>query len=76
MEKVTIKQILLLAVTTVILYHSGIYLMTINSIKSLFEGLIVMIFFFAIFPFLSLTTMLIVKFFKMFLGIKIINRDN
>jgi len=70
MEKATIKQILLLAATSVILYYSGLYLMTINNIKSLFEGLIVMIFFFAIFPFLCLTTMLSVKFFKVFLSLK------
>lgn len=68
MDKDTIKQVFMLAVTTVVLYFSGIYLLSIGNLKSLFDGLIVMIFFFAFFPFLSLTTMLSIKFLKGLLG--------
>lgn len=70
MEKDTIRQVFMLAVSTIVLYFSGLYLMNIGNLKSLFDGLIVMIFFFAIFPFLSLITMLSIKFLKVFLSAK------
>jgi hypothetical protein len=70
MEKDTIRQVIMLVVSSIILYFSGIYLMSIGNLKSLFDGFIVMIFFFAIFPFLSLLTMLSIKFLKVFLSVK------
>ena len=69
MDRDTIKQVFMLAISTVVLYFAGLYLMSIGNLKSLFDGLIVMIFFFAFFPFLSLVTMLSIKFFKGLLGL-------
>lgn len=70
MDKNTIRQVFLLVVSSVVLYFSGIYLISIGNLKSLIDGLIVMIFFFAIFPFLSLLTMLSIKFLKSFLSVR------
>lgn len=69
MDRDTIKQVFMLAISTVVLYFTGLYLMSIGNLKSLFDGLIVMVFFFAFFPFLSLVTMLSIKFFKGLLGL-------
>lgn len=70
MEKDTIRQVIMLVISSIVLYFSGLYLLNIGNLKSLFDGLIVMIFFFAIFPFLSLITMLSIKFLKVFLSAK------
>jgi|TARA_R100000789_G_C3001121_1_gene148848 hypothetical protein len=58
MDKNTIRQLALLAFSSLVLYFSGIYLMTIGNLKTIFDGFITMIFFFAIFPFLSIFTLL------------------
>ncbi|MBU3012174.1 hypothetical protein KO506_12225 [Polaribacter vadi] len=70
MDKDTIRQVFLLAISSIALYFSGLHLMSIGKIKSLEDGLIVMIFFFSVFPFLSLLTMLTIKLLKSFLGAK------
>jgi hypothetical protein len=70
MDKDTIRQVFMLVVSSIVLYFSGFYLMSIGNLKSLFDGLIVMIFFFAVFPFLSILTMLSVKVLKVFLSPK------
>ena len=70
MHKATIKQVVLLLFTSIVLYYSGLYLMAIGNIKNISDGLIVMTFFFAVFPFLSSSAMLTIKFFKFFLNLK------
>ncbi len=70
MDKHTIKQVLILVVTSVLLYFCGSYLTTIGEIKNLFDGLVVMIFFFSLFPFLSLFTIFIIRFLKSLLSFK------
>lgn len=70
MDKDTIRQVFMLVVSTVILYFSGFYLMSIGNLKSLLDGLVVMVFFFAFFPFLSIITMLSIKVLKVFLSAK------
>lgn len=70
MDRNTIKQVLLLVITAVALFYSGIYLSTAGKIKSLEDGLVVMVFFLALFPFLSVFTMLLGKLFKSFLTTK------
>jgi hypothetical protein len=64
MDKYTIKQVFMLVISSIIIYFSGLYLMSIGSIQSLVDGLIVMIFFFAVFPFLSISTRLSSKLLK------------
>lgn len=68
MDKDTIRQVVMLVFSSITLYFSGFYLMSIGNLKSLFDGLIIMIFFFAFFPFLSIFTMLSIKFLKVFLS--------
>ena len=70
MHKVTIKQVVLLLFTSIVLYYSGLYLMAIGNIKNISDGLIVMTFFFAVFPFLCASAMLTIKFFKFFLNLR------
>ncbi|APZ47920.1 hypothetical protein BW723_17170 [Polaribacter reichenbachii] len=70
MDKDTIRQVLLLAVSSIVLYFSGIYLMSLGKLKSVEDGFIVMIFFFAFFPFLSVFTKLTFKAFRAFIGAK------
>ena len=70
MDKDTIRQVFMLVVSSIILYFSGLYLMSIGNLKSLLDGLVVMIFFFAFFPFLSIVTMLTGKVLKVFLSAK------
>lgn len=70
MDKDTIRQVFILFVTSVILYFSGLYLMSIGNLKSLIDGFVVMIFFFALFPFLSILTMLAIKVLKVFSSAK------
>lgn len=70
MDKDTIRQVVLFVFTSIVLYFSGEYLMTIGSIKNIIDGLIVMIFFFAVFPFLCSSAIVTIKFFKFFLSLK------
>lgn len=65
MDKDTIRQVILLVITAIVLYFSGLYIFSIGNLKSLEEGFIVMIFFFAFFPFLSVLTKLTFKVFKL-----------
>jgi hypothetical protein len=67
----TLKQVFFLALSTVILYYSGIYLISIGNIKSLFDGFIVMLFFFAFFPFVGITFLLFTKIYK-----SLLNKNN
>jgi hypothetical protein len=69
-DKDTLRQAVMLVFTSIVLYFSGLYLMTIGKIKNINDGLIVMTFFFAVFPFLSCSAMLTIKFFKFFLSPK------
>jgi hypothetical protein len=64
MDKDTIRQVFMLVASSVV------YLMSIGTLKNLFDGLVVMIFFFAVFPFLSITIVLVIKFLKGLLSIK------
>lgn len=70
MDKDTIRQVFMLVISALVLYFAGLYVLSIGNLKSLFDGLIVMVFFFAVFPFLSLITMLSIKLLKALLGAK------
>ncbi|PQJ74738.1 hypothetical protein BTO13_05470 [Polaribacter gangjinensis] len=70
MDKDTMKQVFMLVVTSVLLYFCGSYLTTIGELKSLFDGLVVMIFFFSLFPFLSLFTIFVIRFLKSLLSFR------
>jgi len=52
MNKNIINQTLVVLVTSVILYFSGFHLVSMQGIKNIFDGFIVMIFFINFFPFL------------------------
>lgn len=58
MDKNTIRQLVLLAFSSLVLYFSGFYLMTIGNLKTIFDGVMIMVFFFAFFPFLSIFMLL------------------
>ena len=64
MDKYTIRQLLLLLITSVILLFTGNHLTTIGKLNSLSDGLVVMVFFTCFFPFLSLTLVFIGRLFK------------
>jgi hypothetical protein len=66
MKTNTLKQIVILAVSALGLYYSGLNLITISSIKSLLDALNVMTFFTCFFPFLILSIRLSALFFKSF----------
>ncbi|MFY9243618.1 MAG: hypothetical protein WAO74_11380 [Polaribacter sp.] len=68
MDKDTIRQLFVLLITSVILYFSGNHLMSIGNLNSIFDGLVVMIFFFAFFPFLSLSLVFIGRLFRVVLS--------
>lgn len=70
MDKDTIKQVFILAVTSLLLYFSGLHLTSIGELTSLFDGLIVMIFFFSLFPFLSLFTIFVIRILKSVLSFR------
>lgn len=59
-----IKQLLIVLICSIGLYTSGNYLVEMSSINTLLDGLIVMIFFACVFPFLIISTVLIRKIFK------------
>lgn len=58
------KQLLIVLICSIGLYASGNYLVKMSSINTLLDGLIVMIFFLCVFPFLIISTVLIRKIFK------------
>lgn len=68
MDKDTIRQFFILVITTLVLYFSGNYLMTIGKLSSLLDGLVVMAFFFSLFPFLSLCFVFTGRLFKTMLS--------
>jgi len=68
MDKETIKQLCVLALTSVILYFSGFHLMSIGNLKNLSDGFVVIVFFLAFFPFLGNFATLTFKCFKKVLG--------
>ena len=70
MDKDTMKQVFMLVVTSVLLYFCGSYLTTIGELKNLFDGLVVMIFFFSLFPFLSLFTIFLIRILKSLLSFR------
>ncbi|MEN8836180.1 MAG: hypothetical protein ABF311_10130 [Polaribacter sp.] len=64
MKKNIISQTLVVLVTSIILYFSGFHLASMQGIKNLSDGFIVMIFFITIFPFLANTFRLLNNFLK------------
>lgn len=68
MDKDTIRQLFVLFVTAAIVYFAGNHLMSIGNLKSLTDGLVVMIFFFSLFPFLSLSLVFVGRIFRMVLS--------
>jgi hypothetical protein len=66
MKTNTLKQLALFIICSISLYLSGINLINMSSIKSLLDGLNVMIFFTSFFPFLFLLIALFSKIFKSF----------
>ena len=61
MKHETLKQFILLTISSIGLYFSGLNLITMSNIKSLLDGLNVMIFFSCFFPFLFLSINLLIK---------------
>ena len=60
----SIKQIIIVLICSLGLHHSGNYLLVMPDLKTLLDGLNVMIFFTCLFPFLVVTIALISKFLK------------
>ena len=67
MTRTTLKQLALLTIFSIGLYFSGINLIAMSSVKSLLDGLNVMIFFTCFFPSLFLSINLFLKTLKYFL---------
>ncbi len=53
MKKNTINQTVIVLITAIALYFSGIHLASMEGIQNLFDGFVVMLFFIAVFPFLA-----------------------
>ena len=68
MDKDTIRQLFVLFITSVILYFTGNHLVSIGNLNSLLDGLVVMIFFFSLFPFLSLSLVFAGRIFRTILS--------
>jgi hypothetical protein len=66
MNTKTIKIVLILLIATVVLIFSGKHLLLISDVETLFDGLMVMLFFISLFPFLSLLSVVLNKIFKVF----------
>ncbi|OIP47226.1 MAG: hypothetical protein COZ16_11460 [Flavobacteriaceae bacterium CG_4_10_14_3_um_filter_31_253] len=64
MNKNFFKQAFLLVSTSTLLYFSGSYLTTMPDLKSFFDGMMVMTFFFSLFPFLIVLTIFSKKILK------------
>ena len=62
MNKNIINQTVVVLVTSIILYFSGFHLASMQGIRNLYDGFIVMIFFINFFPFLVNAIRLIYKF--------------
>ena len=67
MKHTIVKQVALLAISSIGLYFSGLNLIAMSSVKSLLDGLNVMTFFTCFFPFLFLSLNLFLKMAKCFL---------
>ena len=70
MDSKNIKRISILLVTAFILIFSGKHLMIISQVNTLFDGLMVMLFFLSVFPFISLVAVYFFKLYKSVLHIK------
>jgi hypothetical protein len=64
MSKKNIKLLFILLIASIILIFSGKHLLFISEVNTLFDGLMVMIFFLSLFPFLSLFSIILNKVFK------------
>ncbi|MFT7442638.1 MAG: hypothetical protein ACI9Q3_001012 [Maribacter sp.] len=64
MSKKNIKLVFILLIASIILIFSGKHLLVISEVNTLFDGLMVMIFFLSLFPFLSLFSIILNKVFK------------
>lgn len=62
MNRETLRQTVILIITSILVYYSGVYLLNLNGLKTFIDGTIVMLFFFALFPFM---TYLVIIFKKM-----------
>ena len=71
MDTKNIKRISILLITALILTFSGKHLMIISEVNTLFDGLMVMLFFLSFFPFISLVAVYFYKFIKSLRQIKI-----
>ncbi len=70
MYKKNIKLVFILLIASIILIFSGKHLLVISEVNTLFDGLMVMIFFLSLFPFLSLFSIILNKVFKSISHIK------
>jgi Mg2+/citrate symporter len=68
MTKNLLKQATMFVISSIGLYYSGLYLTTMDGIKSLFDALNVMIFFTCFFPFLILSISLFRRIIKNFIS--------
>ena len=64
MKAIDIKQLVIVIISSIGLFTTGNYLSTMAYIKSLTDGLNVMIFFTCFFPFLIVSFTLLAKFYK------------
>jgi hypothetical protein len=64
MSKKNIKLVFILLIASIILIFSGKHLLVISEVNTLFDGLMVMVFFLSLFPFLSLFSIILNKVFK------------
>ncbi|WP_157691888.1 hypothetical protein [Polaribacter sp. KT25b] len=71
MDTKTIKIVSIILITSIILFFSGKHLMIISEVNTLYDGLMVMLFFLSLFPFLSLSAVLFFKILKSFSRIKL-----
>jgi hypothetical protein len=62
----TLKIVFIFLIATSILIFSGKHLLIISEVDTLFDGLMVMVFFLSLFPFLSLFSVVLNKVFKGF----------
>ncbi len=64
MKKNIINQTVIVLITAIALYFSGIHLASMEGIQNLFDGFVVMLFFIAVFPFLANAIRLVYNFFR------------
>ncbi len=65
----TIKQLIFLSIISTIMYHTGKYVVNMNSLDTLYEGAITMVFFFSIFPFITYAYVMLKKLVSFFYNI-------